>query len=782
MYNYFWDNETGGYLLDTKLTGIVKEVRPVYKEELRLLGFDNQFGWNIPDMDLPLMWAEGRRYIYLGECVGEANGGSLYEMPTLKAHVSDLEIQPVNIERMVEKNQPLLTGLVQKTLKFIYDTFKAYEKRTDIAYVAFSGGKDSVVMLDLVQRALPHDAFKVVFGDTTMELQATHDILNASTNKWMDLSWYIAKASFSAFDTWEKFGPPARLLRWCCSVHKSAPSILKLKEILAEERKCEILEITKFKALAFLGVRAEESEARSAYDFISDGKKHAVQINCNPILEWGTGELFIYIFSHKLPLNEVYKYGAHRVGCLMCPMSSKWYECILNHVYPDEVSPYASIIVNSIKKDYDDKSEWNKYMADGGWKQRASGKALKQSSNKVIELNADDEVQFIIRNSNYKWNKWLKVIGTTIKTGKNEFQLEYKDVTAIFFVVEDKSSTTITLKKPLNAQSAIRFIYLFKNAIYKAAYCENCKVCMVECPVGALDIKNNDISIGDCIHCEGCLEVGKRGCLVCKSKMSVGDNNMSMKNIDRYKNFGLRQEWLEIFFENMKEFWKNERMGSHMFLSFKVWGKEAGMLDKNSAILPATYKLCDIGSDSALVWSYIFNNIAYNSAIFGWYINNCIFDTSYLNNDLQIMLGDDYSETTKKNALSAMKDTIKSSPIGWLLGQGECEMKGKVIVSLTRYGWQNPEPLAILYSLYKYAEKSDNFYSFTVSDLFDEETERGGISPIKLYNIDRETIVSISKGLAREYIDYIKVNFNKNMMEDIYLDSTKTSFDVVNLF
>ena len=40
-------------------------------------------------------------------------------------------------------------------------------------YVAFSGGKDSVVTLDLVQRALPHNSFKVLFGDTGMEFPDT---------------------------------------------------------------------------------------------------------------------------------------------------------------------------------------------------------------------------------------------------------------------------------------------------------------------------------------------------------------------------------------------------------------------------------------------------------------------------------------------------------------------------------------------------------------------------------------------------------------------------------
>ena len=35
MYNYEWDRETGGYILQPmKITGVTKEVRPVFAEEL----------------------------------------------------------------------------------------------------------------------------------------------------------------------------------------------------------------------------------------------------------------------------------------------------------------------------------------------------------------------------------------------------------------------------------------------------------------------------------------------------------------------------------------------------------------------------------------------------------------------------------------------------------------------------------------------------------------------------------------------------------------------------
>ena len=60
MYNYEWDLETGGYILTSKLTGVTKEVRPVFWEEIRTLGFEEEYGWHIPETDLPIMWSEGR--------------------------------------------------------------------------------------------------------------------------------------------------------------------------------------------------------------------------------------------------------------------------------------------------------------------------------------------------------------------------------------------------------------------------------------------------------------------------------------------------------------------------------------------------------------------------------------------------------------------------------------------------------------------------------------------------------------------------------------------------
>lgn len=264
MYNYEWDIETGGYiLLPTKITGVTKELRPVFYDELHLLGLDRDYGWIIPNAENPLMWAEGRRYFYRGELVAEATGGGLFSVPVLKNVTRNISVEPVDIHKFVDKNENILNGLVQRTLKDLYATFEEYRNKVDMSYVAFSGGKDSVAMLDIVQRALPHDSFDVVFGDTTMELGDTYKNVEKAKAFWGDLNWHIARTDFNATDSWKFVGPPARTIRWCCGVHKSAPSVLKIKEILAERKNCKIADVKNFKVLAFVGVRKEESEARS---------------------------------------------------------------------------------------------------------------------------------------------------------------------------------------------------------------------------------------------------------------------------------------------------------------------------------------------------------------------------------------------------------------------------------------------------------------------------------------------------------------------------------------
>ena len=81
------------------------------------------------------MWAEGRRYFYRGELVAEATGGVLFSAQVLKNVTRNISVEPVDIHRFVDKNENILNGLVQRTLKDLY---------TDRCYGIYYIGSESV--------------------------------------------------------------------------------------------------------------------------------------------------------------------------------------------------------------------------------------------------------------------------------------------------------------------------------------------------------------------------------------------------------------------------------------------------------------------------------------------------------------------------------------------------------------------------------------------------------------------------------------------------------------
>ena len=83
-----------------------------------------------------------------------------------------------------------------------------------------------------------------------------------------EIQFYRAESHLEPEESWRIFGPPSRVLRWCCSVHKAAPQTLKIREIIGK---------SDYVGADFVGVRAFESERRAQYDEESFGMKQKGQ-------------------------------------------------------------------------------------------------------------------------------------------------------------------------------------------------------------------------------------------------------------------------------------------------------------------------------------------------------------------------------------------------------------------------------------------------------------------------------------------------------------------------
>ena len=143
----------------------------------------------------------------------------------------------------------------------------------------------------------------------------------------------------------------------------------------------------------------------------------------------------------------------------------------------------------------------------------------------------------------------------------------------------------------------------------------------------------------------------------------------------------------------------------------------------------------------------------------------------------------------KRNITDAFKMILIKTPFGEEFGLGRCDYDEKVsangvetitLRSFYRDSWSNPNPLVVLYSLYKFAEACGEYYQFTLSRLLDHTVDSDGISPTEIFGIDRETMMKLLNGLTINYPDYITASFTLDL-DSITLNAEKTSADVLAL-
>lgn len=802
MYSYSWDSETGGLLLNSSPLQFSKEPRPVYYKELDILGFDQYWKYDRND-SYPYMWAEANNYFYRGRLVAKTKGGSLYTAPELivleEPEPNGAPLRFVDVPAMVEKNHDLLEKLVQDTIKKIYNTYVEYRNKVDVFYVAFSGGKDSVVAFDLVQRALPHNQMKVLFGDTGMEFPDTYRVMDLIKEKCEELGIEYLKASskLNTEQTWRLFGPPAVTNRWCCSVHKTSPQIMLLQEQTGNQG---------FTGMAFTGIRGDESVSRSEYDDVNYGSKHRGQYSCHPILEWNSAELFDYIYQENLILNEAYKKGNTRAGCLVCPMSSGKHEYLKAQCYPAEVDRLVEKIKSTTGKNFSEE-ELVRFVDDGNWKTRKTGRELNFGQDKHLIETDKGKTVITVFNLNDRWKEWAKTIGEFIKLTDSDYTIDYKGKAYVVHFEQGQAGTIITFPNCGTVKDDIKFISLFRSVIIKSIYCVNCGVCAANCSTGCIDMSSG-LTIGNaCVHCYQCHDIHEH-CLRYNSIRNRVGGEKKMKGMDRYFSFGIRKNWMDLFFqdEGLADFWMSDGHGlvankkKDAFLNFV---KDAGLVeydktldgDKYTKNIPTTFARAafSIGSDSDVSWALMLCNLAYTSE-FNWFIKNIPALQQITPDQMKYMLSEvmegDTKGLGKRNIADAFKILLVKTPFGSDLGLGHPNYEEKVnasgneVITMTSFyrdSWSNPDPRVILYSLYKFAENCGDYYQFTLSRLLDHDVESYGVSPTEIFNLDRAVMEKLLNGLAINYPDFITAQFNLDL-DTITLNADKTSADVLALF
>lgn len=781
MYSYEWDKRTGQYRLTTR-TGkfVANEIRPVFAEELMLTGLDARLSFDSAERR-PFLWAKQNVYLYRGEEIVRLHkkhyGKPLdiewkgllcgnEDSPEGAKSPRKLKLVPVDVGALVAENRDIMAALVSDTLKRIKEMYDAYAGKCDAIYIGFSCGKDSVVLLDLCHKVLPLD-IPVIFSDTDMELPDTYSVWEQIQSRYKGRPFLKVCPKTPALENWRLFGPPSQALRWCCSVLKSTPAILALKERLGKRS---------IKTLAFVGIRGEESQRRSGYDDIGDGLKSQSQVNAMPILAWSAHELWLYIFEQDLVLNEAYRKGLARVGCLLCPMSTDRQNDLIRMNYCEEVAPFNDTVLDAIDRLFSSEDDADVFVYRGGWYARKSGVSLKQViAEPGVERKSDRVICEFPIEAEPALREWLKAIGeieganlSLCEDGKRGFlQCVWTNGKA------DKS-----ISKWL--------VY----AVHKAISCVGCNVCEAECPTGALRLEKDTcsdkgkvlIDEETCIHCMRCY-APEEGCWRYYSKRYTGAKTMNISGINKYMTFGLKPEWIETLANESANFRQTTVLGSRMVPAAVTWFREAGLIGGSTAI--TTKLVLEVGKkrgfSDLLFWQLLWLRLANVSPLVKWYVCNTDLDTEYPMKRIDDKLSQSVSSASvRKGALQSLCQLIKFSP----LGEGdraliETEIKGRAVEKLTRRS-RLVDPLVILYGLYVMAEKS-GLSVFTVRQMMVAEFEGEVISPITAFGITPNEFKKLCMGLATVHPDLIACSFTLGLDEVRVFPETKNQDDVVGL-
>jgi len=797
VYKITWDKETGGVRLHSRIVDGTLGVspRPVFWEELDLLKL-NELGWKYPHADEPLLWAVNKQYWYRGELMFEAKGANIYDAATVvfQPGKEQMELSPVNVKKMLDANSDFMFLLESEAIEFIRETFVQYagarksveqvaanqldfdmiaarmEKKTkqkmaivredcdsfdvmpletaeqqgkrvfqttkiDKFIASFSGGKDSQVVLDLCTRAIPSNEFEVIYSDTGYELPPSLELYEQVQQHYHklfpELKFTITRNHESVLNYWDKIGTPSDKHRWCCSVMKTAPLYRSLKIEGTNQQA---------KSLAFEGVRAEESAQRTNYERIGRGVKHDTVINARPILHWNTTEVFLYLFEHQLPINEAYRLGKPRVGCLICPFSSPWDDMIVNTKYKKELEPFLTKLVDISKKRHIPNLE--EYIKDHKWKLRASGNIVGSKTRVTFPTQFPTFVAQVT-NAQKNIETWLPVLGEyTIAHNENQSLGELRFKKSIYrFEIDFKSDRDYTFS--LHDVQDPLLVQLLKRIIYKSAYCISCEACEVECPTGALSVwPTVNIDKQKCIHCYKCLHFHDRGCVVADSLTMNTETNIKNGGISRIGTFGLHEEWLQEYFADPFGFWQSNSLGNKQEQSFKAWLVDADIITSKKEITEFGIFCKENYEDyHNLVWELIWINLSVGSTLTSWFINTVKPNQSFTKAMLDELALNTFggSKNTITYAIGGFVQVFNYSPIGNLLCQG-CSDDGK---SFTRKPYDDLSGTALAYSIYKYAE-ARGVHSLRVHDFYQDTCESG---PAKEFAISKPTFESLLRQL-----------------------------------
>lgn len=492
---------------------LTTDLRPVFPEERILLEILLEM-----DQDALLtksVWANNNRYYIDGKVMSLSN--AIYQDTDTDKISEELHKRidrksytyfDENIRAFSIANETRLNYLKDEAFSFIQSAASKFPEENIV--VSFSGGKDSTVTADLAVKALSNPSLVHIFGDTTLEFPSTIEYAQRFRKNHPDAIFQIAKNDEQVFyDVCDDIGPPARMMRWCCSMFKTGPITRVINSLYRSQQ-----------ILTFYGIRKSESVSRSKYNRIedsSDSIKIQQQTVASPIFFWKDIDIWLYLLAEKVDFNHAYRLGYDRVGCWCCPNNNSRAQFLSKIYMPEQSKEWRKFLIEFAKKI--GKPDPEVYVDTGKWKARQGGNGLASANDVKIRFTnctAEDHAKI------YRLVKPFddELVGMFVPFGRIAPELGKKILHEII-ILDSKTSVPILSIQPysqdgydyavkvrtMNVADHDDLQRMVSYQIRKFNACRKCLKCESLCRAGAITINNFGYYIDPqkCVHCKTCM-------------------------------------------------------------------------------------------------------------------------------------------------------------------------------------------------------------------------------------------------------------------------------------
>lgn len=489
------------------------DLRPVFPEERLLLAL---LLAKAPDEYMSRsVWSANSRYYINGKALSipskvfaDADTDAIAIDLQNYANLIDYSYSDENIKAFITANRNRLSYLRDEAFEFVQHAAANYKEENIV--ISFSGGKDSTVTADVVTKALSNPSLVHIFGNTTLEFPTTIEYANRYRDSHPLAIFQIAKNDEQVFyDVCEDIGPPARMMRWCCSMFKTGPITRVINSMYRSQQ-----------ILTFYGIRKSESVSRSKYNRIEDDSesvKIQQQTVASPIFFWKDIDIWLYMLAEEIDFNMAYRLGYDRVGCWCCPNNNQRAQFLSRIYMPQESKKWREFLVEFAKRI--GKPDPEVYVDSGKWKARQGGNGLASAGDvKIRFTNCTTEDHAKIYRLVRAFDDEL--IGMFVPFGKIAPELGNKLLHETL-VLDSRSNVPILSIQPFNQDG---FDYAVKvrtmnvadhedlqrmvgYQIRKFNACRKCLKCESICRQGAISIIGDTYFIdpNKCVHCKMCM-------------------------------------------------------------------------------------------------------------------------------------------------------------------------------------------------------------------------------------------------------------------------------------